>query len=482
MAAGPTQSIARDRTNAAERNLVSDQKLLLVAALGVMLAYNAVDLVAWRLVMQDVKVELKLSDTQLGLLSGFAYSLLYAVMGLPLARWADRGYRVAIISVSAALSGLMVALIGTAQSFAHLLLIRTLVAVGDAGSTPASQSLIASHFSRSARPHATSLMLLGGSISGVLAPPLAGWLNEAYGWRATFVAIGLPGLALAAIAWWILRTFETGPQPSRPLDGSETVRGTEPYTAAAPSARDVFVTLWSLPTFRFVLLGWLTLMFLGSGLAKWEAVFFRRVHVLQTGELGLWIGFVTLAGLAGIYGGGYLASRYAPNNERLQLKAMGIAYAAYSILAICVYMAPDYRIAFAFAALKIAGGSMVMAPLYALLQSLVPAHMRATAFAVLMLFGHLIGGGIGPIAVGAASDVLEPLLGSESLRYALIAACTGFPLAGWLLWQASRTVMYDIARASETRSATKPGTGLGHGSSIASSISPKQHAHSRKPQ
>lgn len=409
------------------------------------MAYNALDLFVWGLVLDDVKRDLRLSDTQLGVLSGFAYSLFYALMGFPIARWADRGFRVAVISLATLLSGIALALIGATQTFAQLLLVRIAVAVGDAGCAPASQSLIASHFTRAERPQASSLVLVGATTAGVVGPPLAGWLSEAYGWRATFMLIGWVGLVLGVVAWWTLRRFETGTTDSMCETPHQRESAQKFIAAVDPNYGDVLSTLRASKALRYILLGWVIATLLGTGLATWEAVFFRRVHGLQTAELGAWLGAVKLLGLAGIYGGGHLASRYAPNDERRQLRAMGIAFAAFAVLGASVYLVSDYRMAFALKSLKAVAGYLVIAPTFALLQTLVAPAVRATMFAAYLFLNHFFGGGAGPLAVGAFSDMLEPLLGLESIRYALIATCPGYLLGGWCFWRASRTVMSDIA-------------------------------------
>src|SRR5688500_18999239 len=183
----------------------SRYKQYLLAVLLVVLASNYVDRLALGLLLQDIKVDLSLSDTQLGLLSGIAFALFYSVMGIPIARWADRGNRVLIISATASLWSVMVALCGFAGSFIQLLLIRIGIAVGEAGCIPPAHSLIADHFSRAERPRAVSIYMLGTPISIIIGYFLAGWLNELYGWRATFVILGLPGVAIAALAWLTLR-------------------------------------------------------------------------------------------------------------------------------------------------------------------------------------------------------------------------------------------------------------------------------------
>src|SRR5688500_3715382 len=177
----------------------SRYKQYLLAVLLVVLASNYVDRLALGLLLQDIKVDLSLSDTQLGLLSGIAFALFYSVMGIPIARWADCGNRVTIITLTTALWSAAVALCGLAGSFGQLMLIRIGVAVGEAGCIPPAHSLIADYFTRAERPRAVSIYMLGASFAVVIGYFGAGWLNEFYGWRVTFMLLGLPGLVLAAL-------------------------------------------------------------------------------------------------------------------------------------------------------------------------------------------------------------------------------------------------------------------------------------------
>src|SRR5688572_7323730 len=129
------------------------------------------------MVLQDIKLDLALTDTQLGFLSGIAFALFYSVMGIPIARWADRGNRVTIISLTAAIWSVMVSLCGIATSFLQLMLIRVGVAVGEAGCIPPAHSLIADHFERARRPRAAGIYALGGPLGFVIGFLCAGWLN-----------------------------------------------------------------------------------------------------------------------------------------------------------------------------------------------------------------------------------------------------------------------------------------------------------------
>src|ERR1700675_4252021 len=177
----------------------------LLAVLLVILIFNSVDRVALGLLLQDIKLDLTLSDTQLGLLTGIAFALFYSLMGIPIARWADRGNRVTIITLTTSLWCAAVALCGLAGSFLELLLIRIAVGVGEAGCVPPAQSLIADYFTRAERPRATAVYMLGVPLSAVIGYFLAGALAVRFGWRMTFVFLGLPGLALAVLAGLTLK-------------------------------------------------------------------------------------------------------------------------------------------------------------------------------------------------------------------------------------------------------------------------------------
>ena len=143
-------------------------KTYLLVVLMTVLTSNFLDRIALGVVLQDIKVELHLSDTQLGFLSGIAFAAFYAVMGIPIARWADRGNRVSIITLTTALWSAAVALCGTASNFIQLMVIRVGVAVGEAGCIPTAHSLIADHFSRAERPRAMGIYTMGAPLSVVI--------------------------------------------------------------------------------------------------------------------------------------------------------------------------------------------------------------------------------------------------------------------------------------------------------------------------
>lgn len=418
----------------------------LLIVLMTILGFNFVDRIALGIISQDLKTDLHLSDTQLGFLGGLGFALFYSVMGIPIARWADRGNRVTIISLTTALWSIAVALCAAASGFFQLFLIRIGVAVGEAGCIPPAHSLIADYFSRAERPRAVSRYMLGIPLAVVVAYFAAGWINQFYGWRVTFVAIGIPGVALALLARLTLKEPRIARQSS-----TEPARvpsqDIEKPASDCPLA-EVCRVLWKVRAFRHLLVCFSIWYFFAYGLSQWTPVFFIRSHGMQTGELGTW--FALLSGLAsvlGIYLGGQLATRYAANNEPLQLRACALAFVWFALLNIGSFLASDRYLALAAMAIALLGANMVQGPVLATIQTLVHPQMRAQSIAIVYLFANLIGMGLGPLAAGALSDALQASLGKESLRYSLIVLCPGYFWAAWHLWQASRTVIQDLQDA-----------------------------------
>lgn len=424
-------------------------KSYLLTVLLIILAFNYLDRFALGVVLQDIKVDLELTDTQLGLLTGIAFALFYSVMGVPIARWADRSNRVAIISLTTALWSVAVALCGTVGSFLQLLLVRVGVAVGEAGCIPPAHSLIADHFSRAERPRALAIYMLGAPLSMVTGYFLAGWLNEFYGWRKMFLILGLPGLVLALVAALTL----TEPRQRRSTHSTSSGAAAAnslprpENTAVAPAGLIVAcLVLLKNGTFRHLLLCFSVLQFFASGIAQWQPSFFIRSYGLSTGELGTWMALAYgVCGMLGTYMGGELASRLAASNERLQLRAMAFACCSFGFVLAFVYLSPSHYIAFGLIGLAAVGGGAINGPLFATIQTVVPEQMRAVSIAVIYLFANLIGMGLGPLAAGALSDALRPWMGDESLRYSLLALCPGYAWAAWHLWQGSKSVTRDSA-------------------------------------
>lgn len=411
-------------------------KSYLLALLMVILALNWMERVAVGVVLEGIKRDLQISDTQLGFLSGMAFAVFYAAMGIPLARWADRGNRITIIGLTTTIWGLAVALCASATSFIQLLLTRVAVAIGEAGCVPPAHSLIADQFTRHERPRAVARYMLGGPLALLLGYFAVGWLNEIFGWRLALICLGLPGLATGALAWLTLR------EPRKERNKVQL-----PSEGEQLSATQVFILLWKNATFRNLLFCFSVWYFFGYGIMQWQPTFFVRSHGLTTGEIGTWFALIygVGSGLA-VYLGGELAARYAADNERRQLQGCAIVFVLVGPVLVGVYLAPNHHLAMGVLAIS-ALANIIQGPILATIQTLVPSHMRAMSLAIIYFFANLIGLGLGPLAAGALSDALQPVFGIDSLRYALVILCPGNIWVAWHLWRASQTVTRDVAAA-----------------------------------
>jgi MFS family permease len=402
--------------------------------------------------LQAIKVDFDLSDTQLGFLSGISFALFYSIMGVPIARWADHGNRVTIIASTCALWSAAVALCGMASTFVQLLLIRVAVAVGEAGCLPPAFSLIADFFSRAERPRAVAIYTMGSTFSGVIGYLLGGWLNDHYGWRVAFMVLGVPGVFLAILAWLTLRE----PRCERSVASADdaTYRSgaaaTQPRAAIGQSSvTAVCAALWANVTFRRLMLCLAGMLFFNFGIAQWLPAFFIRSHGFTATQIGIWMSIVVgVSGLLGAYAGGEWAARYAAHNEALQLRMIAIAVSGSGATAVLVYLAPNAYAALALLSLHYFGLWAINGPLFATMQTLVPERMRAMAFAIAYLLANLLGAGFGPLAAGTLSDAYQSWAGEESLRYALLTLAPGYVIVAWYAWRGSVSVAGDVAAVS----------------------------------
>ena len=219
-------------------------------------ALNFVDRQILAILQEPIKAELGLSDSQLGLLTGFAFAVFYVVCGIPIARWADRGVRRSIIALAIAVWSVMTGLCGLAQNYVQLLLARIGVGVGEAGGSPPAHSMISDIFPPAERATALSTYSVGINIGIMVGFLMGGWLNEFFGWRVAFLAVCVPGLVMALVLRLTLAEPERGYSEGVATNESEV---------SAPSFTEVVVKLWSL---RYALL------FLAPIMFTWGAVHF----------------------------------------------------------------------------------------------------------------------------------------------------------------------------------------------------------------
>lgn len=388
------------------------------------------------LLLEDIKEEFGATDRQLGLLGGIPFAFFYAVLGIPLAMWADRSSRRTVLAVSVALWSAMTAFCGMAVNFLMLFASRVGVAVGEAGGSPPSHSLISDYFPRSLRGTAFAIFALGVPIGTSLGNFIGGWSNDTFGWRMTFVIVGLPGVLLALIVRLTVHEPPRG-YAERYLTpaGALVPQDKVPPAAAtaAPSVFAVFPFLLGKASFRHLSLAAALHSVAWYAGSVFNAPFLIRSHDLTRTEAGVYLGIIAAVGGLGTFAGGVAADRLSTwrNDRRWYLLVPGIATLVMVPVHWLTYLHPSMPIAFpAFCAMTFLA-AVFFGPSFAMTQELAALRMRSVATSILLFVQTLIGFGIGPWAAGQISDWLRPagmtlpLLGvvgqgTDSLRWGLV--------------------------------------------------------------
>lgn len=408
--------------------------------------FNFVDRQVLNILAQSIKVDLSLSDTQLGLVTGLAFALFYSLLGLPLARYAERGDRPGLIAVALTVwSGFTIAC-GFATSFLHLLVFRLGVGVGEAGGVPPSHSLITEFTPKARRAVALAIFSTGLPLGSFIGLGFGGVLGDMFGWRMTFALAGAPGLLIALACALILR------EPRRAVPRAER-----------PVVRD---SLWSslamisrIPTFRWTAAGGALQAVVIYGTGAFLVPYFLRAHgdaVMQmaagfglkgTGFLGIVFGLaVGLAGAAGTFAGGWLGDRFSGASIRSYVTVPAIAAFIGVPVFIFVFQTPSVVAALVVLALGSASVNAYLGGMHATCQGLVEPRHRATVSAFVLVIVNLVGLGVGPPLVGMISDYARDVAGmadKDALRLALVIISGASLLAGAAFWRARRTIDAD---------------------------------------
>ena len=381
------------------------------------------------ILLELIKADLKLSDTQLGLLSGFAFALFYATLGIPVAWLADRKSRRDIIAISLALWSAMTALCGTAQNFVQLLIYRIGVGVGEAGSSPPSHSIIADLYPPEKRAGAMGIYATGVVLGGGFGTIIGGVIASAYGWRWAMAAVGLPGIILAIIVrvWMV-----------EPRRGLSDPTSSTPQPSAMPSLFDGLKTLAACgPAIHLIMAVTITSL-VGYATANFGPSFLQRSYGMTVLQVSLiYAPLVAITGAVGGIVGGRIADRLG-RRHGLYIQAWFVAALKLAALPFTVifYLVYDLPTGFAAVIISYLLASSYLGPSFALIQGLAPTRMRAVWAAITLLVINLIGLGLGPSVTGLLSDLYEPTFGTESLRYALVSASLLTPWAIFHYWRA----------------------------------------------
>ena len=426
-ASGPDSDRPSNPPDAAPRLGLGPWYVLFVLA--TIYALNYMDRLALSILLESIKRDLKLSDTQLGLLTGLAFAIFYSIVGLPLARYADRASRTKLLTICTILWSIMTSLTGLASSFVTLALARVGVGVGEAGCVPSAYSLIGDIFPRHRRLLAITLFHSGATVGSSAGLMLVGLLGDRFGWRISLVCIGLAGLPIALLFIATVREpVRTAGQQGRP---------TEPALVAVTA-------LLRRPAFRHVLLGYSLASACTLGLTPWVPTFLMRSFDMGMAEVGLWSGLASgLGGIPGLIMGGVIASWLGRRDLRWELWLPALFFGAATPLYVCMFLSPTAWLAIvlklAASMLAAAGSGLALGAS----QSFAEPHRRATAVSLLLFLSTLLGAGTGPFLIGMISDLLKASLGQESLRYALLFSCVLLAWSAIHFFIAARYTMQD---------------------------------------
>ena len=412
-------------------------KAYVLVLLFLVYALYALDRSIINVLVEPIKNELHLTDSQMGIIMGPAFSVCFALFGIPLGILSDRSNRRNIIAACVGLWSIATGLCGLAQNFIQMTLGRIAVGTGISGGTPASMAIISDIFPATQRATALSVFYAGGAFGAVTAFGGGSWIAAQYGWRTALMVAMVPGIFLSAMLYLTVR------EPLRGLSDGRVQAG------ASIPVTQVLRFIWNQRSIVHMILGLIFLHAVGNGAMAFFASFMIRSHGMTLGETGAMISLLYLVTtpISQICAG-LLADFLGRFDERWRIR-LGSIGSVLSLIAISSMMIVESKtgMAIAFACWAFSTG-IYQSPIYALLQTLVKPQMRATIGSIQFVVTAAIGGALGPLFVGMLSDHLSIQYGLESLRYAI------FALGLFYLWAAAhfmlgeRHVRSDLARAA----------------------------------
>ena len=395
-------------------------------------------------VLPNIKADLGLSDTRLGLLSS-AFLLVYALTTLPLGIWADRSSRKNIIAVCVGVWSIATTLAGFTTNFAQLFVTRTVLGIGEAGYAPATLSLLGDYFSKEHRGRVLSFYSIGNLIGTALGLVLGGLVAEYFGWHWAFFLVGLPGLIAAFLIW-------RATEPRRGIyEHEEEDDASLTHGSLGKDFWSAVRHLFRIPTY-WVLLGAFIFSFFTIGSAStWIPSYFTNAFALTLSQSSSISGGVLAGGsLIGTLTGGWLADslqRRRPEGRMIVVTLSFLIGAPLTWIALSLHELVPFITVFSLAIICL---TLSLGPLNAIIQDVIIPEVRATAFGLALLLAHLLGDAASPTIIGILSDRFHGLGYAQPLGYALlVTAPTCLALAGIVCLFGIRTVARDMQHMQE---------------------------------
>lgn len=387
-------------------------KRLVLALLVTAYTFNFIDRTIIATIGQAIKVDLKISDTQLGLLGGLYFALLYTLLGIPIARFAERFSRVNIISTAIVIWSGFTALCGMAGSFVTLAAFRFGVGVGEAGLSPPSHSLISDYYEPKRRASALSVYSFGIPLGTMLGAVIGGYLAQNFSWRIAFMMVGVPGVLIALAIKLLIKEPPRGhSEPEAVPLSADAVTAEEPPKPAASIGAE-FAEIWAVMRVLFgkwpvvnMVLGVTLVSFAGYGAGQFIPPYFIRTFHLNYAQVGL------ITGLAGGFSsglgtliGGFLTDRLSKRSPRWYALAPAIGLTIATPLYMSIYLVGTWQLAALIFLIPGIFAYTYLGPTFGVVQNMVDTRRRATATAILFFFLNLIALGGGPPFTGWVID------------------------------------------------------------------------------
>lgn len=417
----------------------SRYRYVVLAMLILAYTFNFLDRQILGILKEPIKRDLGLTDTQLGLMGGLAFAMLYSTLAVPIAWLADRVSRTWIMTAALALWSGFTMLCGAATGFWSLFLARVGVGFGEAGGVAPAYSLVSDYFPKEQRARALAAYSFGIPLGSALGLFFGGLIAAYVDWRWAFFAVGGAGVLLAPLFKWVVKDPVRGA-----FDGATAVS-----TKAAPRFSTVVDTVLPKPTFWLLAIGAACSSVCGYGVAFWLPSFFMRSLGLSLAETSIYYGCIQFfGGIAGIWLGGAIADRLGKKDRGAYALTPAICFLVGLPIFLLAMNASSLVWAFVLFLVPTGLNLAWLGPVVTAVQHLAPANMRSSTSSLFLLVNNLFGIAVGLWIPGYLSDLLAPTYGNESMRWAIYYCTSFYVLAALLLWLASRRLGRDWVEAA----------------------------------